>query len=201
MSPIAILTRTLCTGSGCLHHPDIIEIEKENCNCNQSNVLVQNPNGSGSFDEIGLLPNATGQPLDWNPTAVPSAIPTKHQHGLSTGAKAGIGVGVAIAGLLLIAGAVFFYLRRRRNQTQNVAEKSELDGYGMPYNEKSELGNGPYRGASVHTSGQKSELSPDREILEMENSNEYNGAANRGTGFQELEGETPHSGGGEHPFR
>ncbi|KAK5100792.1 hypothetical protein LTR70_001306 [Exophiala xenobiotica] len=45
---------------------------------------------------------------------------------MSTGAKAGVGVGVAAAGLAAVAG-VFFLLRRRkaRKQTPEVDEKTE----------------------------------------------------------------------------
>jgi hypothetical protein len=118
--------------SGCAHHPELIQIEKENCDCNMSNILIQNPNGKDSFDEIGLLPNATGDPIAFNPTVVPSAIATSSggDGGLSTGAKAGIGVGVSIFGLLVIAALAFFILRRRRQrQSQVTGPKSELDGY------------------------------------------------------------------------
>jgi len=159
--------------SGCAYHPDEVAIEKENCNCNMTNVLIQNPNGKGSFDEIGRLPNKTGQAIDWNPTAVPTAISTNGSGGgLSTGAKAGVGVGVAIAGLLLIAGAVILYLRRRRNQRQTKA--SELDAppkYGSTQydgTEKSELASDLYQRPSTGTAGDRSELSPERAIWEME---------------------------------
>jgi len=138
-----------------------------------TNVLIQNPNGKGSFDEIGRLPNKTGQAIDWNPTAVPTAISTNGSGGgLSTGAKAGVGVGVAIAGLLLIAGAVILYLRRRRNQRQTKA--SELDAppkYGSTQydgTEKSELASDLYQRPSTGTAGDRSELSPERAIWEME---------------------------------
>lgn len=153
--------------TGCAYHPDEIAIEKENCNCNMSNVLIQNPNGKGSFDEIGRLPNKTGQAITFNPTAVPSAIPRNGSGGLSTGAKAGIGVGVGIAGLLLIAGAVLLFLRRRRNQRQT--KPAELDGppqYGSRQysgTEKSELAS-----ESTGTAGHRSELSPEHGVWEME---------------------------------
>lgn len=160
--------------SGCAYHPDVVDIEKENCNCNMSNILVQNPNGKGSFDEIGRLPNKTGQAITFNPTAIPTAVPTQSSGGgLSTGAKAGIGVGVTIAGLLLIVGAVLLFLRRRRNQ-RHQPDPSELDGppqYGSTHyggnNEKSELGGDYHRGASTASEGPRSELSPDRGRSEL----------------------------------
>ena len=159
--------------TGCAYHPDEVEIVKENCECNMTNQLIQNPNGKGSFDEIGRLPNKTGQAIAFNPTAVPSTIPTNGSgSGLSTGAKAGVGVGVAIAGLLLIAGAVILFLRRRRNQRQT--EPSELDAppqYGSTQysgTEKPELASDLYQGPSTGTAGHRSELSPERGVWEME---------------------------------
>jgi hypothetical protein len=145
--------------------PDKIEIEKENCDCNPNNVLIENPNGKGSFDEIGLLPAATGDTIDFNPTVVPSAIPSDSPHGgLSTGAKAGIGVGVGIGGLLLIAGAAFLFFRlRRRGDTRHVdTEKSELDGHRADI-DKSELS-----GNAREQSLPKSELSAENKVVEME---------------------------------
>ncbi len=167
--------------TGCAHHPDKIQIEKENCDCNITNQLIQNPNKKNSFDEIGHLPNVTGQAIAYNPTAVPSATPTNGSGtGLSTGAKAGVGVGVAIAALLLIAaGAAFLFLRRRKNQRQTEREKAGLDE-SPPY-EKDGLG--------AHL--QRSELSPERGLSEMEspgqipeldNTTAYNGMVKGSTG-------------------
>ncbi|KAF7198343.1 hypothetical protein HII31_00082 [Pseudocercospora fuligena] len=185
--------------TGCAHHPDLIEIEKESCTCNKSNVLIQNPNGKGSFDEIGQLPSATGLTIDYNPTAVPTATEAASSGGggLSTGAKAGIGVGVGIGGLLIIAGAVFLFLMmRRRKSAKPDNEKSELPGGGYYANEKKgELSGDYHRGASVDTTGRKSELSPDGQINELENNNNYNGTINRGsTNLSEMGPNTPHPG-------
>ncbi|KAJ9616633.1 hypothetical protein H2200_000352 [Cladophialophora chaetospira] len=177
--------------TGCAHHPDKIQIEKENCDCNKTNVLIQNPNGKDSFDEIGRLPNSTSEAITYNPTVVPSPLASDNSGGggggLSGGAKAGIAVGVILF-VLLVAGAAFFFLRRRRQQ-RVAGEKAEL-GAGSQYggNEKVELGSGArtetselngsttygselgsgdmHRGTSTGTAG-KSELSPQREILEM----------------------------------
>lgn len=33
--------------TGCARHPEQIQLEKENCNCNMSEQLIQNPNGKG----------------------------------------------------------------------------------------------------------------------------------------------------------
>ena len=173
--------------TGCAYHPDEIEIQKENCECNKTNQLIQNPNGKESFDEIGRLPNKTGQAIDWNPTAVPSALPTHGSGGgLSTGAKAGVGVGVTLACLLLIAGAAFWFLRRRRNQRAD-HEKSEMDG-STQYDgtEKSGFGGDGHKGSelSADSSGPRSELA-ERQVWEMEspaqvaeldNTHKYGGA-------------------------
>ena len=48
----------------------------------------------------------------------------QHESGLSTGAKAGIGVGVGV-GVLLIIGALIFFLRRRRRGPSNSEPKTE----------------------------------------------------------------------------
>lgn len=55
---------------------------------------------------------ATGVPMS---TAAATTSPNNNR--LSTGAKAGIAVGAAIAGLVLLTGLVFFLLRRRRRST------------------------------------------------------------------------------------
>jgi LPXTG-motif cell wall-anchored protein len=163
--------------TGCALHPEDIQIQKENCDCNKTNVLIQNPNGKESFDEIGRLPNATSEAITYNPTVIPSALPTDDSGGLSTGAKAGIGVGVAIVALLLIAGAAFFFYRRRKNQRQaDGGEKAAELGGSTMYggNEKSELGSDDVRGgkSTGGTTDPMSELSPQREILEMESPDE-----------------------------
>lgn len=177
--------------TGCAHHPDLIELQKENCNCNMSNQLIENPNGKGHFDEIGLLPNATGLPIAFNPTAIPSVSPTNTpSKGLSTGAKAGVGVGVAIGGLLLIAGAIFLFMRLRR-QRKTDSERSGSDGFRPGFDtrdemrQKSELSTDYYKEAHSDSVGNKSELapegpaaelySPDGEPAELANTNKDNG--------------------------
>ncbi|OKL62342.1 hypothetical protein UA08_02823 [Talaromyces atroroseus] len=50
-------------------------------------------------------------------TSTSSATPAST--GLSTGAKAGIGVGVALAGLIAIAGIIFFFVRPRRRSASD----------------------------------------------------------------------------------
>lgn len=167
--------------TGCAYHPDEIELVKENCDCNKTNVLIQNPNGKDSFDEIGRLPNRTEQAIAYNPTVVPSAITSDDSGsgggGLSGGAKAGIAIGVILI-VLLAAGAGWFLWRRNKKQKDDAA-RAEL-GASAPYGgtEKSEMsGSTQYGGTQASevgeggfspNSGQKSELSGQREILEME---------------------------------
>lgn len=64
---------------------------------------------------------------------------SKSSTGLSSGAKAGIGVGVALA-VLIIAGLIFFLLRRRRKPstvTGSLDEKYADSGLVVPPIEKS----------------------------------------------------------------
>ena len=46
--------------------------------------------------------------------------------GLSDGAKAGIGAGVGVAGLILIGLLIFFFLRRRRRRAARAADETSL---------------------------------------------------------------------------
>ncbi|KAF2104646.1 hypothetical protein NA57DRAFT_63082 [Rhizodiscina lignyota] len=85
----------------------------------------------------------------WTPLATPPAtLLNSGSGGLSTGAKAGIGVGVAVGALALIAGALLFWLRRRRAANRDAAHErssnepmiqQEDHGYKGP----SELAGGP----------------------------------------------------------
>ncbi|KAL8866449.1 MAG: hypothetical protein Q9174_006297, partial [Haloplaca sp. 1 TL-2023] len=66
-------------------------------------------------------------------TAEPSPVASNDNNSLGSGAKAGIGVGVALAVLLLIA-ALFFVWRRRRRQKSSggVTEKPASALQGVP---------------------------------------------------------------------
>lgn len=58
-----------------------------------------------------------------------AATPNPQTTGLSTGDKAGLGVGVAIAAMLTIAAVLFFFLRRQRRRVKQqgeLADRSEL---------------------------------------------------------------------------
>lgn len=78
------------------------------------------PNGpqqTGSGAGGGLVPEGTDSPeASGTPTSISSG--NKSKNGLSTGAKAGIGVGAALGALLIIGLLVFFLLRRRRQKKE-----------------------------------------------------------------------------------
>ncbi|ROV95957.1 hypothetical protein VMCG_07988 [Cytospora schulzeri] len=120
--------------TGCDHHAKQITLEKENCECNTSNVLIKNTDGLSSLNQIGSLPTSAGGTISFNPTALPSyaaattgnsstgasgaatatatgATSGGHQHNLTAGQKAGISVGSIVGGLLII-GLLFFAIRR-----------------------------------------------------------------------------------------
>lgn len=97
-----------------------------------------------------------------------------------------------MGGLLIFAGAILLFMmaRRRKNNSQHNFgnEKSELPGSGSQ-SEKLELAANHYRGSSVDT--HKSELSPDGQVLELE---DPNGVQRKGTGLSETGVNTPHPG-------
>ncbi|KAK2604226.1 hypothetical protein N8I77_007173 [Diaporthe amygdali] len=144
--------------TGCAHHPQKVELEKENCSCNLTNVLIENTNGQSSLGEIGSLPTSAGGTISFNPTALPtyaatstgnsssvaSGTPTATatgstsggggSNGLSGGAKAGIAVGSIIGGLLVL-GALAFLFRRayRRRLDRAVAARTGSGLSGPPH--------------------------------------------------------------------
>ncbi|KAL9051727.1 MAG: hypothetical protein Q9162_005829 [Coniocarpon cinnabarinum] len=95
----------------------------------------------------------TSYPVGSTPTAGPGPIgsPTDNQDsGLSTGAKAGIGVGVALGVLLLLGAIVAFFLRKQR-KAKLAREKAASDGV---YDGKPELGgNGVERSETAMLDG------------------------------------------------
>lgn len=104
--------------------------------------------GSG-VDQVSSTA-ATSQPtlMAVPPTSSPTAS------GLSSGEKAGIGVGAALGGLAICASALFFFWRRRRrNQKRSPSPTADPGG-------KAEL---PGEGREAHTD----ELDNDRQIHEM----------------------------------
>ncbi|KAK6702891.1 hypothetical protein SNK04_012785 [Fusarium graminearum] len=78
--------------------------------------------------------------------------------GLSTGAKAGIGAGVGVAGLIVIGGLIYFCLRKRRN-AKNKAEYDDVFGASeVPVGGRG--GGGGGGAAAVGTSPHMSQTSP-----------------------------------------
>ncbi|KAH8757636.1 hypothetical protein F5883DRAFT_648846 [Diaporthe sp. PMI_573] len=125
--------------TGCAHHPSQVELEKENCSCNLSNVLINNTNGESSLGEIGSLPTSAGGTMSLNPTALPTYAVTTTGNpssvasgaatatategtsadgggGLTGGAKAGIAVGSIVGGLLVLGALAYLFRRAYRRR-------------------------------------------------------------------------------------
>lgn len=138
--------------TGCAHHPSQVELEKENCSCNLSNVLIENTNGESSLGEIGSLPTSSGGTISFNPTALPTyAVTTTGNpssvasgtatatstemsgaggRGLPDGTKAGIAVGSIVGGLLVLGVLAYLFrraYRRRVDQAVAAARTSQTD--------------------------------------------------------------------------
>jgi hypothetical protein len=73
-------------------------------------------------------PGSSVTPLISSPTI--SSIATTAPSGLSTGAKAGIGVGASMGTLAVIAGLVFLWILSRRRKRANA--KTQREEYGKP---------------------------------------------------------------------
>ncbi|KAE8321784.1 hypothetical protein BDV39DRAFT_185129 [Aspergillus sergii] len=59
-------------------------------------------------------------------TAIPDPMLEESSQGLSTSAKAGIGVGVSVGAIMIIAAAAFFLVRNRRKQADRGDVRAEL---------------------------------------------------------------------------
>ncbi|KAI3401517.1 hypothetical protein diail_10951 [Diaporthe ilicicola] len=153
--------------TGCAHHADEVELEKENCSCNNSNVLVENTNGQSSLGEIGSLPASAGGTISFNPTALPTYAATATGNssslasgaatatatgastsggggggGLSGGAKAGIAVGSIIGGLLVLGVVAYLFRRAYRRRVERavaLAARADSAPPGAPPQEPSPL--------------------------------------------------------------
>ncbi|KAK5163213.1 uncharacterized protein LTR77_010799 [Saxophila tyrrhenica] len=88
--------------------------------------------GSGSSGSAGAPPASPSQTSESN-----QSQEQDHEGGLSTGAKAGIGVGAAVLAFLLLAGAFWIFRRKRagkssvqraRSQRPYVDSKGQLEG-------------------------------------------------------------------------
>lgn len=143
--------------TGCDHHPKQVTLEKENCSCNLTNVLIENTNGQSSLGEIGSLPTSAGGTISFNPTALPTYAVTTTGNpssvtsgaatatateptsggggsGLSGGAKAGIAVGSIVGGLLVLGVLAFLFRKayRRRVERGVAARTSRTDSAPPP---------------------------------------------------------------------
>ncbi|KAI2616526.1 hypothetical protein GGR54DRAFT_641547 [Hypoxylon sp. NC1633] len=166
--------------SGCYHHPDWIEIQKEpDCHCNASRPLIRNPNGKSTLDDVGLLPTTPGGTISFQPTAIPtlengapnsssvsftspaatsSSIPSAaSSQGLSTGAKVGIGVGVGVGVPVLAGLAVFAFILWRRKSAASVAPTPAPAANSETQNEA------PHEGEQVAVAQEKPS-SPEKEL-------------------------------------
>ncbi|CAG8947452.1 unnamed protein product [Penicillium salamii] len=104
-------------------------------------------------------------------TSSTTALPTAQQQpedssGLSTGAKAGIGIGAVAGGILVILAVGYLTMRGRRSPSQDVSEpiansRHELDG---TRNQKYELSSGPFLGSN----GPQASLKPPSAPAELE---------------------------------
>ncbi|KAI1658491.1 hypothetical protein F4813DRAFT_50696 [Daldinia decipiens] len=75
---------------------------------------VSTVTAGGIVQTVTIMPTATDNPnAVTSPDASPSEVPS-NQHGLSTGAAVGVAIGVFAAVGLAIGAALFFWLRRRR---------------------------------------------------------------------------------------
>lgn len=146
--------------SGCYHHSDWIEIQKEpDCTCNASKPLIRNPNGKSTLDGIGSLPPTPGGTISFDPTAIPtlsstsarglgvttetflsaassptssSAVGGSTSQRISSGAKVGVGVGVGV-GVPFIAALVFMaFIIRRKKILRGKPSSHEKDLIMMP---------------------------------------------------------------------
>ncbi|KAK3317057.1 hypothetical protein B0H66DRAFT_576673 [Apodospora peruviana] len=133
--------------TGCVVAPDSVELVKlplAACTpyCSAENILYA---GSSSLAAYASLPIISGSSIFWQNNYVPPTAPASgytpgttlpvaptgsyngptstsspSDPGLSTGAKAGIGVGAAVGGLLLLALIVaLFVMRRRRRRAED----------------------------------------------------------------------------------
>jgi hypothetical protein len=104
-------------------------------------------------------------------TGMLSATPPPSPSGLSTGAQAAIGIGVAVVAILLASILAFFLLRRRRRRKSSsdqvsdagTFEKSELPGKGL---ERAELNDTSVN--EVDGTGRPWEMDPDNVRAELE---------------------------------
>ncbi|KAI0894380.1 hypothetical protein F4806DRAFT_472976 [Annulohypoxylon nitens] len=94
----------------------------------------QDPETSATSGVSGQL-NAYGVAIRWNSsdlTAASTSTPTGSIRGLSQGAKAAIGVGAAIAGILILVGAFLLWRRSRRHRKEEPVVVYDQLAKGLP---------------------------------------------------------------------
>lgn len=116
------------------------------------------PGGSLPQTDSAILADGSAKPV--SPLSSGSAVPS---NSLSTGAKAGIGVGVAVGAIAVIAALVWFLLRRRRRRKEegqlNTFEKAELHGEAVKESQRN------VRAKELGEDGQVHEMgSPDKPV-------------------------------------
>ena len=93
----------------------------------------------------GTAPGATNSPTETDSAST-----------LSTGAKAGIGVGVALGAIAVVSLIAFFLLRRRRRQKQQQWNNAPSDGAGNDHREDVKYGYLHSQPAEIHEAGDTS---------------------------------------------
>jgi Eukaryotic aspartyl protease len=119
------------------------------------NVTVIGPNGISGAGFIGTGPSSTTSSAPNNTTSPAAATSSTSPSGLTTGAKIGIGVGVPLGVIALLAvGAVFVFRHRRqpRNNNTEVPQASPLPPKSEPYSS--------HRTSELETSQRFSSMSP-----------------------------------------
>ena len=124
-----------------------------------SSTSSEEPSSTASKEET------TTSSAGGNESEDPSAS-SSGSDGLSTGAKAGIGVGVALGviGIIALAGAFFMMRRKKRNESGAPHETQELHGTTIVEN-KAHWGGGAYKphGGSLSPPPQPQEMSAGHE--------------------------------------
>ncbi|KAL5120746.1 hypothetical protein ACEQ8H_001226 [Pleosporales sp. CAS-2024a] len=104
--------------------------------CFTKNGQVQNSSSrtTSTIQTLSTTASITSTVSDASGTTSGSSstlAPASRNNDLSPGAKAGIGVGVGVAGLLVIIGAVVLLLRRRRKSSTQIAHEVPAPPYAM----------------------------------------------------------------------
>ncbi|KAJ4386008.1 hypothetical protein N0V93_008899 [Gnomoniopsis smithogilvyi] len=150
---------------GCENSPSdlstLVKLPLANCTPYCSSTIFV---GSSELAAYATVPSSAGGSITWtnafNPTstsrppgtppdptdAANSSSSSSNKHGLSAGAKAGIGVASIIAGIVIITAIVALLIRRRRRRTQNHLQQPQQPGNG-PYTDQYQGQSPPYPGS------------------------------------------------------